>query len=101
MANRSKRERKLISLMINDFEGASLSEARMSELTSEVEGLSDEELGRMLAPRLGLPHGTDDTKLEEALDLVSEPELISGDGPDDFTRAPDMSHQPHPEEREG
>lgn len=38
MANRSKRERKLISLMINDFEGASLSEARMSELTSEERG---------------------------------------------------------------
>lgn len=100
MANRSKRERKLISLMINDFEGPSLSESRMSELTSEVEGLSDGELGRTLASRLGLPYETDDAKLDEALDLVSEPELISGDGPDDFTRAPDMSHQPRPEERE-
>lgn len=100
MADRSKRERKLISLMINDFEAAELSEARMSELTGEVKGLSDEELGRTLASRLGLPHATDDATLDEALDQVREPPIISG-SVEDFTRAPDMSHEPRPEEREG
>ncbi|WP_047866282.1 hypothetical protein [Rubrobacter aplysinae] len=101
MADRSKRERKLISLMINDFEAAELSEARMSELTSEVENLSDEELGDMLTTRLGLSGASSEAELDEALDNVSEPELISGSGLDDFTRAPDMSHEPRPEEREG
>jgi hypothetical protein len=101
MADRGKRERKLISLMINDFEAAELSESRMSELTSEVENLPDEELGNMLTSRLGLPGSASEESLDEALDQVAEPELISGSGFDDFTRAPDMSHEPRPEEREG
>lgn len=100
MADRSKRERKLIALMINDFEAAELSESRMGELTSEVKNLSDEELGGTLTSRLGLPYTTDDATLDEALDLVSDPNLISGSA-ERFTRAPDMSHQPRPEEREG
>lgn len=99
MVDRSKRERKMISLMVNDFEAAELSEARMKELTSEVEGLSDEDLDGTLKTRLGLPQGTGEQSFDEALDLVSEPELISGSA-DDFTRAPDMSHEPRPEERE-
>jgi hypothetical protein len=100
MADRSKRERKLISLMINDFEAAELSEARVSQLVGEVKDLSDEELGWTLASRLGLPQATDDATLDEALDGVKEPEIISGSA-EDFTRAPDMSHEPRPEEREG
>lgn len=99
MTDRGKRERKLIALMVNDFEAADLSESRMNELTAEVRGLPDEELDRTLISRLGLPHAADDATLDEALDLVAEPEIISGSGPGDFTRAPDMSHEPRPEER--
>lgn len=99
MANRSKRERKLISLMINDLEAAELGEPQVRELAAEVEGLSDEELGRTLASRLGLPHATGEAELDDALELVSEPEIISSGGLDEFTRAPDMSRKPRPEER--
>lgn len=100
MADRSKRERKMISLMINDFEAAKLDEARMSQLVGEVKSLSDDELARTLASRLGLPHATDETALEAALERVEEPEIISG-SLERFTRAPDMSHEPRPEERNG
>lgn len=99
-ANRSTKERKLISLMVNDLEAAELSESQMTTLTSEVESLSEDELDRILTSRLGLPHDTDEESLEDALNRVAEPELISGSGPQDFTRAPDMSHEPRPEERE-
>lgn len=100
MADRDKRERKMISLMINDFEAAELSEARVAELTGEVKALSDEELARTLTSRIGLPHAAEDATLDAALDRVEEPPIISG-SMEDFTRAPDMSHEPRPEEREG
>ena len=78
MADREKRERKLIALMVSD--------------------LSDDELRGTLAARLDLPRSVDEEKLDQTLLHVEEPEEISGH---DFTRAPDMSHEPRPEEREG
>jgi hypothetical protein len=47
---------------------------------------------------LDLPRSVDEETLEEALLHVEELEEISGDN---FTRAPDMSHEPRPEERKG
>ncbi len=97
MADRSTRERKLVALMINDLGAASEPDAATIE--AEVGALSDEELSRMLAGRLDLPYPVDDEVLDRALARVEEPEELSERG--GFTGAPDMSHGPHPEEREG
>jgi len=97
MADRNTRERKLIALMINDL-GAS-SEPDASRIEEEVGALSDEELDRMLTGRLDLPHPVDEAVMDRALARVEEPEELSDRG--GFTGAPDMSHDPRPEEREG
>lgn len=97
MANRQTRERKLIALMVNDL-GPGLGEREMATLEEEVGALSDDELRGTLAGRLDLPPSVDEEKLEETLLHVEEPEEISREN---FTRAPDMSHEPRPEEREG
>ena len=97
MADRQTRERKLIALMVNDL-GPGFGEKEMAELQSEVSALSDEELRATLAARLDLPSSFDEEMLEETLLHVEEPEEISGSR---FTGAPDMSHEPRPEEREG
>jgi hypothetical protein len=97
MADRSTRERKLVALMINDL-GAT-SEPDAATIEAEVDALSDEELGRMLAGRLDLPYPVDDEILDRALARVEEPEELSERG--GFTGAPDMSHDPRPEERDG
>lgn len=97
MADRNMRERKLVALMVNDL-GAS-SEADAAKLEEEVRALSDEELDRTLAGRLDLPYPVDENVMDRALARVEEPEELSGQS--DFTGAPDMSHYPRPEEREG
>ena len=97
MADRQTRERKLIALMVNDL-GPGFGEREMATLEQEVRALSDDELRNMLAARLDLPRSVNEETLEETLLHVDEPEEISGD---DFTGAPDMSHEPRPEERKG
>ncbi len=97
MANRQTRERKLLALMINDL-GLGFGEQEMVGLEREVHALTDDELRATLAARLDLPRSIDDETLEESLLHVEEPEEISRD---EFTRAPDMSHEPRPEERKG
>jgi hypothetical protein len=99
MADRSTRERKLIALMINDL-GAT-SEPDAARISEEVGALPDEELDRMLAGRLDLPYPVDEGVLDRALARVEEPEELSEHGPGNFTGAPDMSHDPRPEERQG
>ena len=96
MADRQTRERKLVALMVNDL-GRGFGEKEMAGLQSEVSALSDEELRGTLAARLDLPPSVDEQRLEETLLHVEEPEEISGDR---FTGAPDMSHEPRPQERE-
>lgn len=98
MADRETKERKLISLLVNDLE-ATLSEPEMAQTKSEVSALPDEELDRTLATRLDLPYPTDEETLEAALARVAESESLSEEP--GFTGAPDMSHEPRPEEREG
>lgn len=100
MASRSFKERKLVALMVNDLEAAELGEQEMNQLTGEVRALSDEDLTGTLTSRLDLPEDISESDLDEALNLVSEPQVISSEEPGDFTRAPDMSHEPRPEERD-
>lgn len=95
MADRQTRERKLVALMVNDL-GPGFGEQEMAGLEQDVRALHDEELRNTLVTRLDLPNSVDDETLEETLLHVEEPEEISGQ---DFTRAPDMSHEPRPEER--
>jgi hypothetical protein len=97
MADRETRERKLIALMVNDL-GPGFGEKEMAGLQSEVSVLSDDELRSTLATRLDLPPSVDEDRLGEALLHVEEPEEISRTS---FSGAPDMSHEPRPEEREG
>lgn len=98
--DRETKNRKLVALMVSDLGIADIDEGEMRRMNQEVEALSDEELNRMLATRLGLACPTDETALEDALKRVEEPERVSEDGPDGFTGAPDMSHEARPAERE-
>jgi hypothetical protein len=97
MADRQTKERKLIALMVNDL-GLGLGEREVAGLEQEVRALPDDELRGTLAARLDLPLSVDEETLDETLVHVEEPEEISRD---EFTRAPDMSHEPRPEERNG
>ena len=97
MADRRTKERKLVALIVNDLGVESESDAAVIE--DEAHALSDEELDRTLAGRLDLPYPVDEEVLERALARVEEPEELSEQG--GFTGAPDMSHDPRPEEREG
>lgn len=101
VADRETKQRKLVALMVNDLGVADTSEPEMVKMMEEVRALPDDELDRMLAGRLDLPYPVDAGALGEALALVEEPERICASGPHGFTGAPDMSHQPRPEEREG
>jgi hypothetical protein len=83
--------------MVNDLGAGSESDAAVIE--GEAHALSDEELDRTLAGRLDLPYPVDEEVLDRALARVEEPEELSEQG--GFTGAPDMSHDPRPEEREG
>jgi hypothetical protein len=97
MADRRTKERKLVALMVNDLGAGSESDAAVIE--DEAHALSDEELDRTLAGRLDLPYPVDEEVLDRALARVEELEELSEQG--GFTGAPDMSHDPRPEEREG
>jgi hypothetical protein len=100
LADRMAKERKLVALMINDL-GSNLSEPEVVAAEEEVRALPDEELDRILAERLDLPYPVDEEVLERALARIEEPERPSLEGPGGFTGAPDMSHEPRPEERGG
>lgn len=98
MADRQTKERKLIALMLNDL-GPGFGEREMAGLEGEVRSLPDDELHRTLVGRLDLPEPADEETLDQALLHVEEPEGLSGGK--GFTGAPDMSHDPRPEKREG
>ncbi len=100
MADRATKERKLVALMVNDL-GPGFGEGEMAGLRKEVGALAEEDLDRTLAGRLGLPGPADEEALDRALLHVEEPEILSAEGAGGFTGAPDMSHEPRPEEREG
>jgi hypothetical protein len=99
MADRHTRERKLVALMVNDLGVGSEPDA--AKIEEEVRDLPDEELDRTLAGRLDLPYPVQDDVLDRALARVEEPEELSERGAGGFTGAPDMSHDPRPEERQG
>jgi hypothetical protein len=101
MADRGMKERKLLALMVNDMGLIDVKEPEMAKMEEEVRGLPDEELDRTLASRLDLPYPVDAEVLDRALARVEEPEQPSKEGPGGFTGAPDMSHEPRPEERQG
>jgi hypothetical protein len=98
MADRHTRERKLVALMVNDLGVGSEPDA--AKIESEVRDLSDEDLDRTLAGRLDLPYPVEDAVLDRALARVEEPEELSERSAGGFTGAPDMSHDPRPEERQ-
>ena len=99
MADRGTKERKLVALMLNDL-GID-TESEVVKVEQEVRSLSEEELDQTLAGRLDLPYPVDAEVLDRSLARVEEPGRLSGQEPGDFTGAPDMSHEPRPEEREG
>ena len=99
MADRETKERKLLALMVGDL-GAD-AEQEVVSIEEEVRALPDEELDKTLAGRLDLPYPLDAEVLDRALTHVEEPERLSGRKAGSFTGAPDMSHEPRPDERPG
>jgi hypothetical protein len=97
MADRETKERKLMALMVNDL-GPGFGKREMANLKEGVSALSDPDLDETLAGRLDLPHSAGEEALLQALSHVEE---RSGGDQETFTGAPDMSHEPRPEEREG
>jgi hypothetical protein len=97
MADRETKERKLVALMVNDL-GPGFGKKEMAGLQKEVRALSDSELDETLVGRLDLPRSAGEEALEQALTHVEE---RTGGDQEHFTGAPDMSHEPRPEEREG
>ncbi len=101
MADRGTKEQKLLALMVRDLGIADTEEPKMAEMEGEVRGLPEEELDKLLAERLDLPYPIDEEVLNRVLSWVEEPERLSGERQSGFTGAPDMSHEPRPEERQG
>ncbi len=99
MADLNTKHRKLIALMVTDLGIADISEEEMVQMEQEVQSLPEVELDRTLASRLELPYPTDKETLDLALSRVEEPERPSAGEEGGFTGAPDMSHDPRPEER--
>jgi len=99
MADLNTKHRKLVALMVTDLGIADISEKEMVQMEQEVQSLPEEELDRTLASRLELPYPTDKEALDLALSRVEEPERPSAGEEGGFTGAPDMSHDPRPEER--
>ena len=97
MADRGTKERKLVALMVNDL--GTDNEPEMVQMEEEVRTLSDEDLDSTLASRLDLPYPVDEEVLDRTLARIEEPERISQGETGEFTGAPDMSHEPRPEER--
>ena len=100
MLDRTTKERKLVALMVADLGIADIAEPEMAQMEQEVQSLPEEELDRTLASRLGLPYPVEEEALDLALSRVEEPERVSAGEAGGFTGAPDMSHDPRPEERE-
>jgi hypothetical protein len=98
MADRGTRERKLVALMVGDL--GTDTELEVASMEEEARALPDEELDKTLAGRLNLPYPVDAEVLDRALSRVEEPERLSERSPGGFTGAPDMSHEPRPDERE-
>ena len=98
MADREAKERKLVVLMVGDL-GAD-TELEVASMEEEVRALPDEELDKTLAGRLDLPYPVEAEVLDRALSRIEEPERLSERSPGGFTGAPDMSHEPRPDERE-
>jgi hypothetical protein len=96
LADRQTKERKLLALMVNDLGLADVEEAEMTRMRREISSLPEDELDETLSTRLDLPLPVDAEALNRALSRVEEPEKLSQSG---FTGAPDMSHEPRPEER--
>ena len=71
--DRAAKERKMISLMVNDLGIADTDEQEMTKMNEEVGALSEEELDKTLAGRLDLPYPVDEEVLERALTRVEEP----------------------------
>ena len=101
VADRQTKERKLMALMLNDLGIADTEESEMVKMEEEVRSLPDEELDRTLTERLDIPYPVDVEVLDRVLARVEEPERLSEGGAGGFTGAPDMSHEPRPEERRG
>ncbi len=99
MADRRTKERKLVALIVNDLGIADTEEPEMVRMESEVHNLSEEELDKILTDRLDLPYPVDAEVLDRALARVEEPGRLSVRG--EFTGAPDISHEPRPDERSG
>jgi len=95
--DRTTKERKMLALMVNDLGIADVEEAEMARMHAEISELPDDELDKTLTTRLDLPYPVDAEVLDRALSRVEEPERLSAEG--GFTGAPDMSHEPRPEER--
>ncbi len=76
-------------------------ETEMMTMVEEVRSLQGDELEWTLANRLDLPYPVDAEVLDRALARVEELERLSEGGEDGFTGAPDMSHEPRPDERRG
>jgi hypothetical protein len=96
VADREAKNNKMLALMVNDLGMADVEENEMARMRREIGQLPEEELDKTLAQRLDLPQPVDAEVLDRALSRVEEPELLSKEG---FTGAPDMSHEPRPEER--
>ena len=97
VADRSTKERKLLTLMVNDMGMVDIEVTEMVGMEKEVRGLPDEELDQMLASRLDLPYPVDAEVMDRSLARIEEPERLSQGG--SYTGAPDMSHEPRPDER--
>jgi hypothetical protein len=74
MMDRGTKERKLMSLIINDLE-LDLTEPEMIELQQEVHDLPEEELDRSLVSRLELPYPLDEQAVEQVVSRFEEPEV--------------------------
>lgn len=99
VADRRTKENKLLALMVRDLGIADVTEPEMARMEKEVRDLPEEDLDRTLASRLDLPYPVDPEVMDRVLSRVEEPERLSQEGT--FTGAPDMSHEPRPEERSG
>ena len=100
MTDLATKRDKLVSLMVNDLGIADLDEGEMARMEEQARALPEEELDRTLAERLDLPYPVEAEVLDRALAQVSVPERLSGGGErGGFTGAPDMSHEPRPQER--
>ena len=91
------REIQSVAMMISTLGVAG--ESIAGTIEAEVGAVSSGELDRTLTGRFDLPYPVDDQVLHRALARVEEPEELSERG--GFTGAPDMSHDPRPEERDG